>query len=112
MGKTFLAHALGHPCRRGYSVLALGAEQMLKTLKHARLTQSHEKEMRARLAVDLLIVDDFGRDALDPQESRDAHEIIVERHRAGSMILTSNRGLDEWLATSPTRSAPRPPSTA
>jgi DNA replication protein DnaC len=100
VGKTFLAHALGHvACRRGHSVLALGADQMLKNLKHARLTQSHEKEMRALLAVDLLIVDDFGLDAMDPQESRDAHEIIFERHRAGSMIITSNRGPDEWLAT-------------
>lgn len=100
VGKTFLAHALGHiACRRGHSVLALGADQMLKTLKHARLTQSHEKEMRALLAVDLLVVDDFGLDAMDAQESRDAHEIIFERHRAGSMIITSNRGPDEWLAT-------------
>lgn len=100
VGKTFLAHALGHiACRRGYSVLALGADQMLKTLKHARLTQTHEKEMRALLAVDLLIVDDFGLDAMDAQESRDAHEIILDRHRAGSMIVTSNRGPDEWLAT-------------
>ncbi len=100
VGKTFLAHALGHiACRRGYSVLALGADQMLKTLKHARLTQTHEKELRALLAVDLLIVDDFGLDAMDAQESRDAHEIILDRHRAGSMIVTSNRGPDEWLAT-------------
>jgi len=100
VGKTFLAHALGHvACRRGYSVLALGADQMLKNLKHARLTQSHEKEMRALLAADLLIIDDFGLDAMDAQESRDTHEIIVERHRAGSMIITSNRGPDEWLAT-------------
>ena len=72
---------------------------MLKSLKHARLTQTHEKELRALLAVDLLIVDDFGLDAMDAQESRDAHEIIFERHRAGSMIVTSNRGPDEWLAT-------------
>ena len=100
VGKTFLAHALGHiACRRGYSVVAVGADQMLKYLKHARLTQSHEKEMRALLAADLLIVDDFGLDAMDAQESRDAHEIIYERHRAGSMIVTSNRGPDEWLAT-------------
>jgi DNA replication protein DnaC len=100
VGKTFLAHALGHvACRRGYSVLALPADQMLKTLRHARLTQSHDKELRALLAVDLLVVDDFGLDAMDAQESRDVHEIIVERHRAGSMIVTSNRGPDEWLAT-------------
>lgn len=100
VGKTFLAHALGHvACRRGYSVLALGADQMLKTLKHARLTQTHEKEMRALLAVDLLIVDDFGLDAMDAQESRDAFEIMTERDRAGSIIVTSNRGPDEWLGT-------------
>jgi DNA replication protein DnaC len=100
VGKTFLAHALGHvACRRGHSVLALGADQLLKSLKHARLTQTYEKELRALLAVDLLIVDDFGLDAMDAQESRDAHAIIFERHRAGSMIITSNRGPDEWLAT-------------
>ncbi len=100
VGKTFLAHALGHvACRRGRSVMALSADQLLKTLKHARLTQTHDKEMRALLSVDLLIIDDFGLDAMDAQESRDAHEIILERHRAGSMIVTSNRGPDEWLAT-------------
>jgi DNA replication protein DnaC len=100
VGKTFLAHALGHvACRRGHSVMALSADQLLKTLKHARLTQTHEKEMRALLSADLLIIDDFGLDAMDAQESRDAHEIILERHRAGSMIVTSNRGPDEWLAT-------------
>jgi DNA replication protein DnaC len=34
-----------------------------------------------------------------PVESRDAYEIFLERHRVGSMIVTSNRGPDEWLAT-------------
>lgn len=100
VGKTFLAHALGNvACRRGHSVLALAADQMLKLLRHSRLTQTYDRELRALLSVDLLIVDDFGLDAMDPQESRDAHEIFVERHRAGSMIVTSNRGPDEWLAT-------------
>jgi len=100
VGKTFISHALGHiACRRGYSVLALGADLMLTNLKHARLTQTHEKELRSLLAVDLLIVDDFGLDVMDAQESRDAYAIITERHRAGSMIISSNRGPDEWLAT-------------
>jgi DNA replication protein DnaC len=100
VGKTFLAHALGHvACRRGYSVLALRADRMLKTLKHARLDNTHEAELRKLLAVDVLIVDDFGLDAMDAHESRDAYEIMTERHRAGSMVVTSNRGPDEWLAT-------------
>ena len=100
VGKTFLAHALGHvACRRGASVLALRADKMLKTLKHARLDNTYETELRKLLAVDLLVVDDFALDAMDAVESRDAYEIITERHRAGSMIFTSNRGPDEWLAT-------------
>ncbi|MCI0574123.1 MAG: ATP-binding protein, partial [Myxococcaceae bacterium] len=100
VGKTFLAHALGHiACRRGYSVLALRADRMLKMLKHARLDNTHEAELRKLLAVDLLIVDDFGLDAMDAHESRDAYEIMTERHRAGSMVMTNNRGPAEWLAT-------------
>ena len=100
VGKTFLAHALGHiACRRGRSVLAARADHMLKTLRHARLDNSHEVELRKLVAVDLLIVDDFCLDAMDAQESRDTYEILTERHRAGSMIVTSNRGPDEWLAT-------------
>ena len=100
VGKTFLAHALGHAaCRRGYSVLALRADRMLKGLKHARLDNSYEAELRKLIAVDLLIVDDFGLDAMDAIESRDTYEVFTERHRAGSMIVTSNRGPDEWLPT-------------
>ncbi len=100
VGKTFIAHALGHiACRRGHTVLALRTDRLLKMLKHARLDHSHEAELRKLLAVDVLIVDDFGLDAMDITESRDVHEILTERDRAGSIIITSNRGPDEWLGT-------------
>lgn len=100
VGKTFLAHALGHAaCRHRASVLAVRADQMLKTLKHARLDNSYEAELRKLIGTDLLILDDFALDAMDAIESRDAYEIFIERHRAGSTIVTSNRGPDEWLAT-------------
>ena len=100
VGKTFLAHALGHiACRRGHSVLAQPVDKVLRTMRHARLTNSHEQELRRFLGVDLLILDDFCIDTMDGQESRDAYEILTERHRAGSVIVTSNRGPDEWLAT-------------
>lgn len=99
-GKTFLAHALGHvACRHGHSVAAVRADKMLKTLKHARLDNTHDAELRKLISVDLLIIDDFGLDAMDSIESRDAYDVLTERHRAGSIIVTSNRGPDEWLAT-------------
>src|SRR5262249_28792825 len=100
VGKTFLAHALGHiACRRGASVLAVRTDQMLKTLKHARLDHSYDTELRKLVAVDLLILDDFAIDVLDPVESRDLYDLLLERYRTGSVIVTSNRGPDEWLAT-------------
>ena len=47
VGKTFIAHAIGHAAsRRGRSVLVVTADRMLKTLKHARLDNSHDAEMR------------------------------------------------------------------
>src|SRR5438046_511406 len=89
VGKTFLAHALGHiACRRGASVLAGRTDQMLKTLKHARLDHSYEAELRKLIAVDLLILDDFAIDTLDVTESRDLYEILLERYRAGSIVVT------------------------
>ena len=72
---------------------------MLKTLRHARLDATYEAELRKLLAVDLLILDDFGLDAMDTTESRDIYEILTERHHRGSIIVTSNRGPDEWLVT-------------
>jgi DNA replication protein DnaC len=100
VGKTFLAHALGHmACRRGASVLAVRTDHLLKTLKHARLDNSYEAELRKVIAVDLLVLDDFAIDVLDATESRDLYEILIERYRVGSMVVTSNRGPDEWLAT-------------
>ena len=68
-------------------------------MKHARLDHTYEAELRKLLAVDLLILDDFAIDVLDPVESRDLYDLLLERYRTGSVIVTSNRGPDEWLAT-------------
>ena len=101
VGKTFLAQALGHiACRRGASVLALRTDHMLKRLKQARLDNSYDTELRRSISVDLLVLDDFAIDTLDATESRDLYEILLERYRTGSIVVTSsNRGPDEWLAT-------------
>src|SRR5437762_10607016 len=82
VGKTFLAHALGHiACRRGAAVLPPRSDQMLKTLQHARLDHSYEAELRKLITVDLLILDDFAIDTLDVTESRDLYEILLELYR-------------------------------
>ena len=99
VGKTFLATALGHiAVRRGRTVHFERADTMLKRLKATRLDNSHDAEVRKLLRVDVLIIDDFALRAMDIVDTAEVYEIIVERHRRASTILTSNRDPGEMLA--------------
>lgn len=92
VGKTFLACALGHAaCRAGHDVLFLRADVMLRQLHQSRADLSTERVMRRLLAPDLLIVDDFCLRRLDPEQSSDVYELVIERHRKSSTIVTSNQ---------------------
>lgn len=98
VGKTFLASALGHSaCRAGRRVLCLRSDALLKLIHQSRADNSTERVLRSLLAPDLLIVDDFGLRRLNAQQSSDFYEVIVERHRRSSTIVTSNRAIDEWI---------------
>lgn len=98
VGKTFLACAIGHTaCRAGHHVLFLRTDHMLKLLHQSRADNSTEKLLRSLLAPDLLILDDFALRRLNDQQSSDFYEVILERHRRSSTILTSNRAIEEWI---------------
>jgi DNA replication protein DnaC len=98
VGKTHLASALGHiACRRRRQVAFHRTDRLLKHLKAARLGGTYEAEMRKLIRVDLLILDDFCLHALDPTETGDVYEIVVERHLRSSTVVTSNREPPEWL---------------
>jgi DNA replication protein DnaC len=98
VGKTHVASALGHAaCRAGRQVLFLRADDMLKQMHQSRADHSTERMLRRLLAPDVLILDDFGLRRLDPQQSSDFYEVVVERHRRGSTIVTSNRTIEEWI---------------
>jgi len=97
VGKSHLAHALGHEaCRRGYDVLFLSAAKLLQHLHGGRADGSYERRLQTYLRADLLIVDDFGLKPLRPPSSEDWFDIIAERYERGSLIVTSNRALSEW----------------
>jgi DNA replication protein DnaC len=98
VGKTFVATALGHAAvRRRYTVIFQRADVLLKRLRASRLDNSHHAEMRKLLRVDLLILDDFALQAMDALDTSDIYDLIVERHRAASTVVTSNREPIEWL---------------
>ncbi len=99
VGKTFMATALGHAAvRRRYSVVFCRADVLLKRLRASRLDNSHDAEIRKLLRVDLLVLDDFALQPFDGLDTADIYELIVERHRVASTVVTSNREPVEWLA--------------
>ncbi len=98
VGKTMLAHALGHlAILRDLRVHCLTADKLFHRLRACRLDDTLEQELRLMSQVDLLIVDDLALRALDERETSDLYEIVTARHRKASMVVTSNRDPSEWL---------------
>ena len=62
------------------------------------MDNSVDGTFRSFLAPDLLILDDLGLHRLTAQQSADLYELILNRHRASSFIITSNRTVEEWLS--------------
>lgn len=97
VGKSHVAQALGErACRAGYSVLYVPAHRMLAHLRASRGDQSYEKRLLRYTTPDVLIVDDVGLRPLTGDEPVDLYEVIRQRYERGSMIVTSNRSLEEW----------------
>lgn len=102
VGKTHVAQSLGHmACRRAFSVAFAKTSRVLAELAGGHLDGSWESRLRKFARYDLLILDDFGlRDFTVPQAD-DFYELVSERVRNGSIIVTSNRAPSDWYALFP-----------
>ena len=54
------------------------------------------KLLRALARVKLLILDDWGPEALTAEQARDLLEIVEDRYDAGAILLTSQVPVDRW----------------
>lgn len=98
VGKTFIANALAHSaCRRGHKVLMLRASAMFKKLLQSRADNSHGRELIKLISPELLIIDDFGLQKLTEEQAGDFYEVVIERYGKASIVITSNRDVDEWM---------------
>ena len=97
VGKSHLANALAcEALKREFRVLSKPTHRLLADLHAARGNGSYPRLMGRLIALDLLVLDDFGLHPLSPQAAHDLYEIISERYERHSLIVTSNRAFDEW----------------
>jgi DNA replication protein DnaC len=97
VGKSHLANAIAvEALKREYRVLSKPTHRLLNDLHAARATGAYARLLGGIIRCDLLVLDDFGLQALSPQAVQDLYEIITERYEHGSVIITSNRAFEEW----------------
>src|SRR5271155_5286785 len=97
LGKSWLACALGHKaCRENMSVLYTRIPRLFADWAIAHGDPRYARLLRSIARVKLLILDDWGPEALTPEQARDLLEIVEDRYDKGSLIITSQVPVDRW----------------
>lgn len=97
VGKSYLATALGFKaCMQGYKVSYFHTSKLFTRLKMAKADGSYLRELAKIQKQDVIILDDFGIQALDSHNRITLLEIIEDRHNNGSIIVTSQMPVQGW----------------
>jgi len=101
-GKSFLACAFGTAaCRMGYSVHYLHTARFLFTLEHARQDGSYLNFLRSISKSDVLILDDWMRDPIQPSSAQDLLEVFDDRFGKSATIIVSQVPISDWHSRFP-----------
>src|SRR4030042_1133437 len=96
-GKTHLAQAISHnACRKHLCVEFFNFHDFFSEFHKADITNRIDKLMKSLLRADLLVIDDFAFKKIDQQSAEYFYAVVDERYRQKSIILTSNRAMNDW----------------
>lgn len=96
-GKTYLACALAHKaCLTGFSCRYYRLPRFWNDLKIAKANGTYMNLLTQLSKVDVLILDDWGLVPLDPEHRRDLLEILDDRYKQRSTIITSQLPPPNW----------------
>src|SRR3989338_3839243 len=96
-GKSWIACALGNQaCRQGLSVRYERVSRLLEALRIANADGSYGKLLNQFAKIDLIILDDFGLEQLGAIDRKDLFEIIEDRHKRKSTLITSQLAVKHW----------------
>lgn len=96
-GKTHLAEAFLHKaCLKGYSALSTRLPRFLEELVQAKAEGNYLKRLNALAKVDLLVLDDFALSPFTDQNRRDFLEVLDDRYKKKSTIITAQLEVKHW----------------
>ncbi len=96
-GKTHLSVTLAlKALSHGKTVVFTSVWDMINTLQQSRADYSYEKKIQTYLKPDLLILDELGYRSMAESTVEDFFEIVSRRYEKGSIIITTNRSINEW----------------
>lgn len=97
LGKTHLSIALGTKMvQLGFTVRFVLAQQLANAVLTAESRRELTRTIDPLIACDLLILDEFGYLAVEPQVGPVLYEIIAGRYGKGATVITSNKSLANW----------------
>ena len=97
VGKTFLACTLAdHLCKHGQSVRYFKTANLIAELKFAKADGSFPKFRKQLAAFDLLILDEWLRDHLTPNDAREILDLLDDRFRHASCLFASQFPIKDW----------------
>lgn len=100
VGKTYLACALSQKaCRDGYSARYLRLPRLFQDLALAKGDGSYAKTLQELAKVNILLLYDFGLEALAVEQRHDLLEILEDRHGVHSTLVTSQLPVEHWHET-------------
>ena len=96
-GKSFLATALGYQvCIKGYKALYYNLGKLFNKLMMAKADGTYIKELSKIENYDLLIIDDFGLQAINNDKQLILMDLIEDRHHKRSTIFCSQLPVKNW----------------
>ena len=97
IGKTHLATALAvKALDMGYSVVFTTLDKLIKDLKTELISSQSKRRLKNIYKSSLVIIDEVGFMPLNAQEANLFFGFVSEMSEKTSMIITSNKGFDEW----------------
>ena len=97
LGKSHIAQAIGlQACRQGVDVLFQCAHDLMSWIYAGTGDGTRNKRLYQIIKTSLLIIDDFGLQDLNEEQQKDLYRIIAEKYEKKSIILTTNRSIEEW----------------